>query len=122
MNDGSAQIQKRIEGYAEKVGMQIAERVGSALRDYIRYEYAVSNMELASVWSKRGYRFQAMPERFVEDVEISPVVQDGNLYKLEVVIEGKSFANASAAEIEYFKTYPLANALKKISMNYGGWF
>ena len=92
MSNALPDIQGLVMAAAEPQIRAAAEDYGLMLKDYIRYEYEISNMELASSWHKHGYDFKMMPESFIEHIQISPVAIAGDRCSMDITIEPESFA------------------------------
>ena len=118
-NFSVSDLHAQIMNVVEPRVIEMAQEYAETLKDYIKYEYMMSNIELASSWKMHGYDFKMMPESFIQHIEISPVSVDGNRYSLEVRVSAESFREESADKYEFFKKYVIGNAMNKIRAKIG---
>ena len=112
-------LQSLVMAAADHQIIAAAEDYATMLKDYIQYEYNISNMELAQSWKQHGYEFKMMPESFIRHINISPVAVDGRRYSLNVVIEPESFKEEPVEKYNFFKQYVINNAMQKIRARLG---
>lgn len=93
---------------------EIIEKRAEKLAAFIKYETTVTNTELAMNSEKHGYDFEFISESYADGIVISPTSASDSNISLSISIPSHVFKNARSEEVEFFKTYILANAIKRL--------
>jgi len=89
-------------------------RKAQTLVALLKYEIAVANTELAMRSHKHGYDFKFIPESYADSIVIGEAALENNAVTMTVRIPQHVLKDESESKIEFFKTYVLANAIKKL--------
>ena len=106
-----------LEQFDSVVNTAISKKAESIANEYartlvacIKYEFSMANMELANSWRKHGYDFQMMPENFIEQIRVSPVIGAGDSFSITGTAPQESFAGEKQSKIDFFNQYVIENA------------
>lgn len=111
VNDLRERLMQQIYDKAEK----IVEQKAKALKALLRYEIGVMNTELAMRSKDHGYDFKFLSNSYADNIVITPATSQDGTVTVSVTIPKHAYKDATDSEVEFFKTFVLANALKKLS-------
>lgn len=110
----SDQIRTSLVKLCTDKATEIAEEYGRQFVSYIKYEFTVAQMELASSWEKHGYDFKFMPEQFIQNIRTETSQTDTGV-SLKVTIPSENFLGESDSKVNFFQTYVVNNAAQKMN-------
>lgn len=92
----------------------ILETKAKTFAALLKYEIAVANTELAMNTTAHGYNFQFISPAYADAVTLGQATRMNGRLTMTLTIPKHAFKSASDKEIEFFKTYILANTIKKM--------
>ena len=110
-NDLREKLMHQIYQRAEK----IVEQKARTLKALLRYEIGVMNTELAMRSKEHGYDFNFLSNSYADNIVITPVTSENGSVTVSITISRHAYKDASDSEVEFFKTFVLTNALKKLN-------
>lgn len=93
----------------------ILEQKAATLTAFLKYELSVMNTELALSSDDHGYDFQFLSDAYVNNIVISPVQTTNGSVTMSITIPRHAYKDSSDSEVEFFRTFVLANALRKLN-------
>ena len=93
--------------------IEVAEDYGNRLVSYIKYEYVIAQMELASSWKDHGYNFKFLPEQFIQNIRTNVTESDSGV-NMKLIIPSENFKGEDQDKIDFFSKYVVDNAVSRL--------
>jgi len=94
--------------------INICEIVKNKFVSYIKYEFTITNMELAAKTKKHGYNFKTLPDSLIEQIQ-TDVSRTTEGYAVNIRIGPESFKDADESIVDFFKEYVIKNAQERLT-------
>lgn len=111
-------LRNRIMHKVYEKAERIVEQRAQTLKALLRYEIGVANTELALYSNDHGYDFHFISNSYADNIVVSPAVLDNGSITMSVTIPNHAYKDASDSEINFFKTFILSNAIKKLNQGH----